>query len=122
MRIDRLEESEHDPQIHCQDVQISGDCAPEDWAADGPEAEAHDFDGGGVFSCKAKRRRILVMNFMDVFIEWSPMHGAMGPIVPSVFKDEKDCELVSHGTERWERDAGAEAEELSHGVEEPKFL
>ena len=47
------------------------------------------------------------------------MHCTVGPVVPCVLHDEEDCDLVGHLVERWEWDAGAEAEELSHGVEEP---
>lgn len=45
VRVDGLEETQHDPGVHGQDVQVLGDSAPENGAADGAKAEDHDFDG-----------------------------------------------------------------------------
>lgn len=50
MRINSLEESEQDPDVHCKDVEFAGDCAPKNWRTDSTEAEDHDFDGRSVFS------------------------------------------------------------------------
>lgn len=47
------------------------------------------------------------------------MHGAVHPVVPGVFKNEEDSNLVGHGEERGEGYAGLETEVLRHGVEEP---
>ena len=51
VRINSLEKSEHDPDVHCKNVKIARHCAPENWRTDGAETENHDFDGGSVFSC-----------------------------------------------------------------------
>lgn len=47
------------------------------------------------------------------------MQGAVKPIVPGVFEDEEDGDLVGHCEEGREWDRGAEAAVLGHGVEEP---
>jgi len=41
--------------------------------------------------------------------------------MPCVLQDEEDCNLVPHLPPRWEWYAGLQAEELSHGVEEPNL-
>lgn len=51
MRIDSLEKSEQDPDVHRKDVEVASECAPENWRANGAETENHDFDGRSVFSC-----------------------------------------------------------------------
>lgn len=51
VRIDGLEETAHDPQVHGQDVQVAGDGAPGDGAEDRAGAEDHHFDGRGVLGC-----------------------------------------------------------------------
>jgi hypothetical protein len=51
VRVDGLENTQDDPDVHGQDVQVFGDGAPENWRADGAEAENHYFDGRCVFCC-----------------------------------------------------------------------
>lgn len=44
MRINRLEKPTHNPDVHCQDMQVAGQCAPEYRRADGAETQDHDFN------------------------------------------------------------------------------
>lgn len=37
MRVDRLEQAEHDPHVHGQNVQIAGKCGPDDRTEDGAD-------------------------------------------------------------------------------------
>lgn len=60
---------------------------------------------------------------MDVLVEKGEnVHGAVGPVMPCVFQDEEDCDLVGHFEERWEWDGSTEAAILGHWVEKPKIL
>lgn len=54
VRVDCLEKSAHNPDVHRQDMQIACDGAPKDRGADGAETEDHDFDGGGVLGGHAE--------------------------------------------------------------------
>lgn len=119
VRIDGLEEAQDDPDVHGQDVEVPGECAPEDRAADSSEPEDHDFDRGGVFSSHSEGSRVLVMDFVDAFVERRPVECAMGEVVPGVFHDEEDGDLVGHGPQGGERNGSLEAAELGHGMEEP---
>lgn len=56
MRVDGLEQPEHNPEIHGQDVEVLCDGAPEEGHADGSEAEDHDFNGRGVFGGESEGR------------------------------------------------------------------
>lgn len=47
------------------------------------------------------------------------MHRAVHPVVPRVFHNEEDSDLVGHLVDRRERNAGLETEVLAHGVEKP---
>lgn len=49
VRVDGLEQTQDNPDVHGENVQFTGESAPNDWAADGSETENHDLDGGGVF-------------------------------------------------------------------------
>jgi hypothetical protein len=120
MRVNCLEQSTHDPEIHSQDMQIASYRAPEDRRADGSQAEHHHFDRGGVFGGEAEGRGVLMVDFVDVFVQGAPVHGAVGPVVPCVFHDEEDADLAYHCPDWGERDGGGEAEVLGHWVEEPR--
>lgn len=119
VRVDGLEKTQHDPDVHGEDVKILGDGAPQDGATDRAETEDHDFDWRGVFCCKTKRCGVLVVNLVDVLVQRAPMHGAVSPVVPGVFKNEEDGNLVGHCEDRREGNGGFETEVLRHGVEEP---
>lgn len=42
--IDGLEEAQHDPNVHGEDVQVTSEGTPKNRAANGSESENHDFD------------------------------------------------------------------------------
>jgi hypothetical protein len=119
VRVDGLEQTENDPDVHGQDVQVFGDGAPQDRSADGTETENHDFDWRRVFCGKAEGSRVLVVNLVDVLVQRAPVHGAVDPVVPGIFKDEEDGDLVGHCPDGREGNGGLEAEVLRHGVEAP---
>lgn len=119
VRIDGLEETEDDPEVHGDDVQVARDGAPRDGAEDGAGAENHDFDWRGVFGGEPEGRRVLVVDLVDAAVERAPVHGTMGPVVPGVLDDEEDGDVEHHLPERGERDASVHAEVDSHWVEDP---
>jgi hypothetical protein len=59
------------------------------------------------------------VDLVDVLVQRTPVHGAVHPVVPCVFKNKEDCDLVGHGEERWEGDGSLETAVLRHGMEEP---
>ena len=117
--IDGLEEAEDDPDVHGQDVKVLGDGAPDDRDTDGTETQAHDFNRRGVLGSETEGSGVLVMDLVDGLVEGTPVESAVHPVVPCVLKDEEDSDLVGHLPDGREWNLGAEAEELSHGVEEP---
>lgn len=119
VRIDSLEETADDPEVHSQDVQIASDGTPYDRAEDRAGAEDHDFDGRGVLGGQTEGGGVVVVNLVDGAVERTPVHGAVGPVVPGVLDDEEDGDLHGDFPERGEGDAGAHAEEDGHGVEDP---
>ena len=96
MRVDSLKESPHDPKVHSQNVQVTGDSTPQDWRSHRSQSKYHHFDGRSIFSSHAKWCRVLMVDFVDVFVERTPMKSAMGPVVPCIFQYEEDRDLVSH--------------------------
>lgn len=119
VRVDSLEDTENNPDVHGQDVKVLGNSAPQDGAADRAETEYHDFNGRCVFCCHTEGCGVLVVDLVDVLVQRAPVHGAVGPVVPGVFENEEDRDLVGHGEDRWEGSGSLETEILRHGVEEP---
>jgi hypothetical protein len=78
VRIDGLEQTERDPRVHGQNVQVLRDGAPEDGAGDGSEAKNHDLNRRRVLSSQTERSRVLVMDLVDVLVqERARVHGAV---------------------------------------------
>lgn len=119
VRVDSLEQPQGDPDVHGEDVKLASDGAPEDGRADGADAEDQYFDGRGVFGGKAEGGRVLVVDLVDAAVERTPVQGTVEPVVPGIFEDEEDCNLISHSPRGGEGNAGIKAEVLSHGVEKP---
>lgn len=119
VRVNSLEQTANDPDVHGQNVQVLGDGTPQDWRANGSQAQNHDFDRRSVFSCETEWCRVLVVDFVDVLVEGSPMHCAVHPIVPSILQNEEDRDLICHCPNRRKGNASCEAEVLCHRVEKP---
>lgn len=66
--VDGLEQAENNPEIHGQNVQVSGDGTPEDGAANCPQTETHDLNGRSIFSGQTEGGRILVVDFVDSLV------------------------------------------------------
>jgi hypothetical protein len=120
VRVDSLEHTEDNPDIHGQNVEVSGDGAEDDWGSDSTEAQNHDLNGRGVLSGQAEGSGVLVVDLVDVLVEeGAGVHGTVGPVVPCVLEDEEDGDLVCHLVDAGEGDRGRKTEILAHGVEHP---
>lgn len=119
--INSLEQAQDNPDVHGQDVKLAGESTPHNGAANGSESEKHDLNWRSVFCGQAEGSRVLMVDLVDAFIERTPVKSAVREVVPCVFHNEEDCELVCHSPEGRERSRGSETEVLSHGVEEPKY-
>lgn len=60
-----------------------------------------------------------MVDFVDVFVEWTPMKRTVRPVMPCILQHKEDRDLICHGQERWEGYAGGEPEKLGHRMEEP---
>lgn len=122
VRVDGLEQAQHNPDVHCEDVQVAGEGAPEDRASDSTETKNHDLDRRRVFGRQAERSRVLMVNFMDRLVKRTPVKSTVREIVPGVLHHKENGDLVGHSPEgrKWNR--GREAEELGHRMEEPASI
>jgi hypothetical protein len=71
-----------------------------------------------ILSSQSKRCRILVMNFMNILVEWSPMKCTMSPVMKGIFHDEENGDLPDHCTYVGEGDVDEETKVSYNGVEE----
>lgn len=98
-------------------MQITGNGAPENRPANGPETEHHYFDRRSVFGSQTEGRRVLVVDLVDVFIKEAIMHCAVDPVVPGILENKEDGDMEGYFIDTGERYRIAEAEELAHRVE-----
>lgn len=117
--INGLEQTQDNPNVHGEDVKVSGESTPEDGATDGTKAQEHHFNRRRVFGSQTERSGVLVMNLMDSLVEGAPVKSAVQEVVPSILHDEENCNLVGHGPEGGEGDRSLQTTELSHWVEQP---
>lgn len=95
MRIDGLEQSAHDPDVHCQNMQVAGDGTPQQRSAHSAKTQDHNLNGRSVFGCQPERSRVLVVYLVDVLVERTPMKHTMRPVVPGVLQHKEHSDLVS---------------------------
>jgi hypothetical protein len=119
VRIDSLKQPQHDPRIHGQNMQIVGDCTPDDGTDDGAKAQEQHLNRASVFGRQPEGRRVLMVDLVDHLVELGCVQRPVRPVVPCVLHDEEDGDLVGHGEEGGEGHGGAETAELGEGVEEP---
>lgn len=122
VRIDRLEQSQYDPDVHGEDVEVAGDSTPQNRAAHSAETQDHDFNRRGIFRGHSEGGGVLMVDLMDGLVERSPMEGTVREVMPRILQHEEDGNLVSHRPERGEGNRGGKTKELSHGVEKPVEL
>lgn len=101
--IDGLEETKNDPDVHGEDVKVSGAKHVKDWASDRPSAENEDLSRMGVLSGKAKGSRVFVVNFVDMLIHGTPVEKLVGC-------QSGECEPLAVGG----RKKGLRTEEVEH--------
>ena len=119
MCVNSLEQSEHDPRIHGEDMKVASDRTIQKRRAYCTGAEQHDFDWRSILCGHAKWCRILVMDLVDILVHWTPVQETVVPVMPGIFKDEEDQYLADHLPYRWERYGRREAAEVCHRMEEP---
>ena len=119
MCVDGLEEAADDPDVHCQNVQIFGDGGVNDWNADGAESEDHCFNRRGVLGCQTEGSTVLVVQLVNLLVERGRVQGSVEPVMPGIFKNKKEGDLVDHLPPGWERYRSGESAVLGHGVEQP---
>ena len=66
--IDGLEETEDNPEIHCQDMELASNQNPDDWSKDRAKTEYHDFNGRCVLSSQSEWSRVLMVDLVDTSV------------------------------------------------------
>jgi len=119
MGINGLEQTEDNPEVDSQDVQVLRDTTPKNGRSNSSKTKTHNFDGRRIFGGKAEGRRVLVVNLVHILVQRAPMEGAVKPVVPCILHDKEDCDLVGHLGPVRKRDTGVHAEVFAHWVEKP---
>lgn len=59
-----------------------------------------------------------MMDFMNVFVEGTPVKCSMCPIVKGIFHDKEDCNLPCHGPPVGEGNVNEKTKVINDGMEE----
>ena len=76
--IDSLEETENDPDVHGEDVEVPGTKDVKNRTGDRSSTENEDLSRMSVLSSKAEGSRVFVVNFVNVLIHGTPVEELMG--------------------------------------------
>jgi hypothetical protein len=104
--INGLEQTQHDPDVHGEDMQITGESTPKNGTPDGPKAQDHDLNRRSILSGQTEGSRVLVVDLVNGLVERTPVKSTVGEVMPGILHDEEDGNLVCHGPEGGERDRG----------------
>lgn len=119
--VDSLPQTQDDPEVHGDEVKLTGNSKDDNGRSDNAHAEKHGLNRRSVLGCETERSGIRVVQLVDVLVERSVVQAAMEPVVPGILEDEANGNLKSHLPQRRERNAVVEAEVGGNGVEEPNL-
>ena len=90
MGVDSLEEAEDDPYVDGYDVQVLREEHVQKRAKDRARTENEDLSRMGVFSCKAKRCRVFVVDFVNVLVQNTRMERLVGYTLPGLTRPKRN--------------------------------
>lgn len=96
MSVDGLEETECDPYVDGEDMEVSREVAPEQRAGDSARTEDHDFSWMSVLGSKTEGCGVLVVDLVNVLVEHGGVEEAVGEVVEHVLEEEEECDLGGH--------------------------
>ena len=120
--VDSLEQTEHDPDVDRQDVQVLGESAKSKGTADGTSAENEDLERVSILGSEAEGSRVLVVLLVNVLVQRSPVKSTVSPVVESILEQEKQPDLPCNLSPVWERYlVGSKTKVFANGVERPNL-
>ena len=78
MGIDSLEETESNPDVDGEDMQVTAEHSVEDRPEDGTGTQDEDLSGVSILGSKTEGSRILVVDLVDVLVQRSPVKSLVG--------------------------------------------
>ena len=77
MGVDSLEETESNPDVDGEDMQVTAEHSVEDRPEDGTGAQDEDLSRVSILGSKTEGSRVLVVNLVDVLVERSPVKSTV---------------------------------------------
>lgn len=119
VRIDGLEQAKDNPDIHCEYVQMSSYCTPNNGTSNSAKTENHDLNWRRILGGHTEWSGILMMNLMNSLIQWAPMESTVWKVMPRIFHDEENRDLIGHSPDRGKRNWCWKTKKLRHWMEKP---
>lgn len=86
--IDGLEETKDDPDIHGDEMKVTGDGEQNNRRTNDTHAEEHSLNRRSVLGGQTKWSRIGVVHLVNSLIKRSVVQSSMEPVVPGILHDE----------------------------------
>ena len=80
--IDGLEQAESDPDVHGEQVQVTGEHEEHHGRSDDAKTEEHGFNRGGVLSSQTEGSGVGVVHLVDGLVEGSVVQATVEPVMP----------------------------------------
>jgi hypothetical protein len=120
MSVYSLEQSQDDPEVYGDDVQVWSDEAVEKGSTDGTGSQDQDLEGVSVLGGQTKGSGKLVVHLVNVLVEGTVVQSSVGKVVEHVLKDEEEGDLRQHGGQCGEGDGvSGESKVFCQWVETP---
>ena len=78
MCVNGLEQTQRDPNIDSENMEVACKVTVKHGSSDRASAENEHLGGVGVLGSKTKRCRILVVELVNIFVQYSPMKRLVG--------------------------------------------
>ena len=118
--IDRLEQTEHDPNVYGQDMQVLGIGTQQEWATNGAETQDQDFQRMCILGRKTERCNVLMVDLVNVLVQRTIVHCTVRPVMECIFEHKEQCDLPQHlsPAREWHL-VRRQAEVLTDGMKTP---
>lgn len=119
VRIHRLQQPQHDPRLHREEVQVARQVHPQQRRPRGAQPQHQHLDRGCVLGRQPKGRRVRVVQLVDRSVQRRVVHQPVRPVVPRVLEHEEDGDVQRNLPGRREGHVKRHAAVDGHGVEHP---
>lgn len=117
VRVNGLEQTQHDPNQNGDQVHVAEKVGPEQRAADSAQTSNSDLDRVGVLGGQAKGRGVAVVLLVNVLVQGANVQSAVEPVVPGILHEKEGGNLHAKGRQGRKVGRNVNVKKLANGLE-----